>query len=383
MNNFFDGAYGKYLLPGVLIQSVLIGGGYATGREVYEYGAKFGAYGWVSGITIAIGFALLAVLTFELCRIYKTYDFKSFIEKVIGPLWPVFDALYVILMVFIIAIMAAATGSIVQSVLHLPMLFGEGLVILIVGILNFYGDEIIEKFETVGTVLLYAGYILFTIMVLSKYGDNIGPVLASGTTASYQGEFSMGLAVWTGILYVAYNICAIPMGMFSLKRQTERKETVLSGLFAGLLMTIPWFLTYFAMLCFYNDPKVVGANVATPWTEMIQRTTNSPLILTLFSIVLGWTLIETATGCIHALIVRINAAYVKKGEKPMSRGVKGGMTIGILALSLILSQVGVIDLIGSGYMYLAYAYILLYLVPVCTIGVYKILTYKETTKTEE
>ena len=66
----------------------------------------------------------------------------------------------------------------------------------------------------------------------------------------------------------------------------------------------------------------------------------------------------------------------------MSRGVKGGMTIGILALSLILSQVGVIDLIGSGYMYLAYAYILLYLVPVCTIGVYKILTYKETTKTE-
>ena len=106
------------------------------------------------------------------CRIYKTYDFKSFIEKVIGPLWPVFDALYVILMVFIIAIMAAATGSIVQSVLHLPTLFGEGLVILIVGILNFYGDEIIEKFETVGTVLLYAGYILFTI-TSSPYTDII------------------------------------------------------------------------------------------------------------------------------------------------------------------------------------------------------------------
>lgn len=32
---FFDGRYGKYLLPGVLLQSVLIGGGYATGREIF------------------------------------------------------------------------------------------------------------------------------------------------------------------------------------------------------------------------------------------------------------------------------------------------------------------------------------------------------------
>lgn len=42
---FFDGRYGKYLLPGVLLQSVLIGGGYATGREIVSYGAKFGAGG--------------------------------------------------------------------------------------------------------------------------------------------------------------------------------------------------------------------------------------------------------------------------------------------------------------------------------------------------
>lgn len=59
---------------GVLLQSVLIGGGYATGREIYSYGAKFGAMGWISGLTIGIGFALFAFLTFEICRIYKVYD---------------------------------------------------------------------------------------------------------------------------------------------------------------------------------------------------------------------------------------------------------------------------------------------------------------------
>ena len=82
--HFYEGTYAKYILPGVLLQSVLIGGGYATGREIYSYGAKFGAFGWISGLTIGIGFALFAFLTFEICRIYKVYDYKNYIKKVIG-----------------------------------------------------------------------------------------------------------------------------------------------------------------------------------------------------------------------------------------------------------------------------------------------------------
>ena len=41
LKNFYEGKYARYVLPGVLLQSVLIGGGYATGREIYSYGAKF------------------------------------------------------------------------------------------------------------------------------------------------------------------------------------------------------------------------------------------------------------------------------------------------------------------------------------------------------
>ena len=89
--NFYEGTYAKYILPGVLLQSVLIGGGYATGREIYSYGAKFGAMGWISGLTIGIGFALFAFLTFEICRIYKVYDYKNYIKQVIGPIWPMMD----------------------------------------------------------------------------------------------------------------------------------------------------------------------------------------------------------------------------------------------------------------------------------------------------
>lgn len=367
--------YGRYVLPGVILQSVLIGGGYATGREIYEYGAKFGAMGWISGVTIAIGFALFAFLTFEICRIYKVYDYKNFIKQVIGPLWPVMDVLSVLIGILLIAVMAAATGSIFQQI-NLPNILGSVLVVVLCGFLNFRGAALIEKFESIGTVLLYAGYIIFTIVVIARRGGGIGHVFETWDTSAFEGNASAGLAIWTGILYVAYNVNAIPMGMFTLKAQTKRRETLMSGIIAGLLMVIPWFLSYFAMMCFYGDKSIVGATVETPWTNMITAVNGGTALLALFGIVMGWTLLETATGCIHMLIDRFDVARTERGRDQLSDKARGIITVIALIAALLLSRIGVVDLIGMGYTYLSYGFIIFYLLPTLLIGGYKIAKYK-------
>ena len=376
LKNFYEGGYAKYILPGVLLQSVLIGGGYATGREIYSYGAKFGAMGWISGLTIGIGFALFAFLTFEICRIYKVYDYKNYIRQVIGPLWPVMDILTVLIAIVLIAVMAAATGSIFEQV-GLPNILGSVVIVFLCGLLNFKGSKVIEKFESVGTVLLYGGYILFTIIVLVKKGGNIPQVFAAMDTSAVGGSVTLPLCIWTGILYVAYNINAIPMGMFSLTRQTKRKETLVSGIIAGLLMVIPWFLSYFAMMCFYGDTSIVGADVATPWMEMIKAVNGGPVLLGLFSLVMGWTLVETATGCIHMIIDRFDVALAERGNAKMSDRKRGLITVATLIAALLLSRIGVVPLIEKGYSYLSYGFILFYLLPTLIIGGYKILRHKE------
>lgn len=368
--------YAKYLLPGVILQSVLIGGGYATGREIYQYGAMFGSMGWIAGITIAIGFSLFAFLTFEICRMHKVYDYKNFIKQIIGPLWPVMDILTILIAILLIAVMAAATGSIFAQV-GLPSFLGNVVIIVVVGILNFYGDRIIEQFESIGTILLYCGYILFTIIVITRRGDHIGEVFQTHSTVAYDGKVTVMLCIWTGILYVAYNINAIPMGMFSLKRQTSRKETAWAGAFAGLLMVIPWFLSYFAMMCFYGDMSIVGPDVETPWTMMISAVNGGPALLTLFGIVMGWTLIETATGCIHMIIDRFDIAMKERSGNELGRSKRGIIAVVTLILALICSRIGVVDLIGAGYTYLAYGFIIFYLLPTLIIGGYKILKHKD------
>ena len=179
---FLEGAYGIYFLPGVIFQSVIIGGAYATGREIFEFGGKFGAAGWYSTLAITIGFSVVCMVAFELCRVFKAYDYRTWIKQLIGPLWPVFDVLHICMTILVIAIVAAATGSIFFQVVGIPELLGIALLVLHVGFLNYCGRKVIELYKTWGTIFLYAGYILFSITVIATRWDAIKTVFATGDT---------------------------------------------------------------------------------------------------------------------------------------------------------------------------------------------------------
>ena len=255
-----------------------------------------------------------------------------------------------------------------------------GAITVIVGVLNYYGEKIISYFETIGTVLLYIGYISFSVLVISHGGAHISEVMASGDH-SFVPDATVGAALWTGILYMAYNLVVFPASFFTIKAQKSRKDTIISGIIAGLLMIIPWFMTYYAVMAFYPDKAVLASPV--PWVAMMQADNAPGWLLLLFSIVMGWTLIETATGIIHAMLERVDKGLTDTGRNPLTRQHRGALTVIILVISVAFAKIGIIDLIAKGYNALAYAFILLYLVPLLTVGVYKIMkksSGKEETK---
>ena len=366
---FFDGSIGQYLLPGIILQSVLIGGGYATGREIVEYGAKFGALGWLSGFATFLGFAIVYSLSFALIRLFKAYYFKSFIKLIAGPLCYVFDVIYFLFMIIIIAVMSSATGSVVEETTGLNYWVGVTAITVIVGLLNFYGEHLIEHFETLGTILLYIGYIMFSVLVISTHYDNIGTVFANNDSSFVAGATAFD-SIWNGIIYMAFNLVVLPASFFTIKRQTSRKQSIISGIIGGILMTIPWFLTYFSVMGFYPSDKVLSAPV--PWVVMMQSCNAGSFMYIFFGLVMGWTLIETATGIIHAMLTRIDKSLEERRGGQLSRTQKGGLTIGILIASMGMAQIGIIDLIAKGYNALAYAFIAIFLIPLFTVGVYKI-----------
>jgi uncharacterized membrane protein YkvI len=366
----YGNALVRYVLPGIILQSVLIGGGYATGREIVEYGAKFGALGWLSGLATFIGFAVVSILSFELVRMYRVYDFKSFLKTLIGPFYHVFDVVYILFMVIIIAVMSSATGAVVEKITGLNYWYGVAGITIVVGLLNYYGERIIAYFETIGTVLLYLGYLTFSLLVISHGGDNITRVFATGDH-SFVPDATVTTALWTGVLYMAYNLVVFPASFFTVKAHRRRTDAIISGLISGILMVVPWFLTYYAVMAFYPSKEVLESPV--PWVAMMQADNAPDWLFLAFSIIMGWTLIETATGIIHAMLQRIDTGLREAGRSEMTRSHRGALTVAILVVSVAFAKIGIIDLIAKGYNALAYAFIIMYLIPLLTVGVYKII----------
>ena len=88
MNNKkgFFATLAKCTSPGFVLMSVLIGGGFATGREIVQYGGQYGARGWIVGLSIALVFSIICMVSFEIARKYKAYDYRSHLKVYAGPL---------------------------------------------------------------------------------------------------------------------------------------------------------------------------------------------------------------------------------------------------------------------------------------------------------
>jgi uncharacterized membrane protein YkvI len=349
----------KIFLPGIILQSVLIGGGFATGREIVEYGGRFGSKGWISGLAILFGFSILAVLTFEACRQWKVYDYKSLLKKLIGRGWIAYEISYLLLGILIIAVMASAAGEILNATLGFNVWIGIILIIVIVGFLNYMGENFIARMKTIGTVALFGAYTVFGVLVFNSRSIQIIEVFRSTSDDQINASSGALFLIWTGITYVGYNLAVYPATLFTIKQIHSKKESLIAGAIAGLLMTIPWFLTYVAIMAYYPSQEVLGA--AVPWLIMLKPFGSNLIII--FGIVVGWTLIETATGIIHAFIGRIDVDVFQKSEKHLTGKRKAMISLVALVTAMGLAQVGIIDLIAKGYSFMAYAMILFYGVP--------------------
>ena len=76
MNFVNSNTFKKYFVPGIIFQSVVIAGGYGTGRELVEFFLNFGTLGgFIAMIAISgVIWSAVCAATFEFARVFKAYD---------------------------------------------------------------------------------------------------------------------------------------------------------------------------------------------------------------------------------------------------------------------------------------------------------------------
>lgn len=363
----FSGWFGRIILPAAIFQIVVVGPGFSTGREVVEYAGQFGALGVWSLLVVLIGFAVLCVIGYELARVMRAYDYRQYIRHLIGPAWPLFDVLWVIFILVIVGLVTAAVGTVLESTFGIPALLATIGVLVVVAVVLFFERTMIEGFELVGSILFSAGISIFAIVVLTQRWDEVGRVFATGDVSAAESA-TVGAALWSGVLYVAYNIPVMVAVLFCLDRQTRRADTVSSGIISAVLVVVPFALTYLALLAFYTQGI---SDEAIPWLVMFDAVGGTGLAV-LFALVFTYAVVDTSVAIVHAFLHRIDSALGDVGRGELPRLQRRAVVLGVLVAAFVLSQFGVIALVAQGYTYLAYGFLLVFVLPLIVRGVYLI-----------
>ncbi len=357
----------KYLLPGFVFQSIVIGGGYGTGRELVEFFLKFGPVGGLLGMALStLIWSAVCSVTFELARLTRSYDYRTFTRQLLNRWWFLYEVCYLIMMLLGLAVIAAASGSIIEVVFALPYYVGVVGIMACVGFLVFQGTAVIEKSFAVWSFVLYAVYLVFFAWSLSQFfGDKPHPAL----------EIKPGWFL-AGVKYAGYNMVVIPALLFCVRHIQKPKEAIGAGILAGPIGMIPAFFFFLATVSQY--PDILDQTV--PSTFLL-KALGSVAFQLIFQTVLLGTLIESGTGVIHAFNERV-AGVFGEHQSVMPAYLRPAVAILLLVVASLVAQLGLINLIAKGYGSATWGVLFCYVLPVLTVGVWKIRPRrKERTKT--
>ena len=221
-----------YIIPGAVFQSVMIGGGYGTGREIVEYFTSYGFLGGLFGLGVAfVVLATVLALTFEFARLYQVYDYRNFFKRLLGRGWVAFEVLIILQFLLVLAVLASAAGNILRDNFGMPYGVGLSIMLAVVGTLTFYGRNVIAKVLTFWSFILYVVFFTFFVSVLTNEWADIAEEINRGEIVS---------GWWrSGFKYAMYNLASAPLLLYVARGFEKRAEALRSGVIAGAIAIVP------------------------------------------------------------------------------------------------------------------------------------------------
>ena len=353
----------KLIVPGIVFQSCVIAGGYGTGRELIEY---FMGYGPVKGtmaiciVTLAT-WSIVAALTYAFAVLYQKFNYKNLMQELLGPVSIAYEIAYIYLVVIIMAVVTSAAGEIVHTLFGWNNWVGIIGMALAIFFLVISGSDLIEKVLSAWSFVLYGTYIVFLILCFVKLHGMIGEAYAAPQPTDVGAGWIKG-----GFMYAFYNMACILGTIYTVKHSSSVKISGWAGIISGLIGILPGIILFVAMCAFY--PEINGETL--PIAYMIGKM-DIPWFQYWFQIVLFGTLIETGSGLIYGITDRFETSFVEKGKEP-PKNLTMIIAIIFLVIGVVVSQFGLTGLIAKGYGAGAWLMFITYVIPIVTVGVYKI-----------
>jgi len=350
-----------YLLPPLVFQSIMIAGGYGTGQEFLVFFMNMGPLAGLLGLLfIAIPIiSLSALVAFEFARLRQAYDYRTFFRGLLGSGWFIWELGFLITLVVLFGVIGSATGEIVRTTFGLPYWGGTVGLMAVVAFVVWQSGTLIERLLAGWALLLYCAYILFFSVGLAKFG---------GVLQEFDQWGSLDTPwVSSSARYAALQLSILPAMFFCLHHIHTRREALVAGLLTGPVAMIPGVLFYIIMLTHF---PAISAQVLP--SAFLLDAMGSRALEVFYQVALLGTLVQTGVGVVHAFNQRLDGWWRTRGTA-MPRVLRPAVALVLMTAATLLAKIGLVGLLNLVFNTLAWFFLVIFLGPLFTVGLYHVV----------
>ncbi len=345
------------------------GPGVASGTQLDVYYVSYG----IPGICVTIfAMALLACALYcsmEFSRIYKTYDYQSWVEKLFGFKWFVilFDISFLVTIITALGGSLNAVATLLTNFIGLNYWIGVILVIICAMLLCAFGADLVRKASSY-MMFVVVGVLLVVMILVATAGDGD----LAGSIAAQKANLpnvSWGKALWSAVIYACFQatvVANIASVSDTLPDRKASKKAALTGFVANAVLLIVLCLTLFSFTNVYD----ITAE-ALPFYSILQRLGYNWLTA-IYIIIVFIAVLSTVVGFSFAGVARFGKYY--HSRKPDAKhSLRDAIFVGVmLFICACASKFGIVALVSTGYKILGYLNLPIIVMPALIIGGRKI-----------
>lgn len=330
--------------------SVIMGAGFASGREIWQFFGVFGEKGKIGVLFVAALFIFYGIATAYIARTLNTNDMGRIIIPGNNKFLISAMGYFMAGIIFTVLItMTAAASSLLNQQLNIPVPIG-GIILAILCALTVLGD-----FERISKVFRYVMPVLFALAVLTcilticlelRPTDIAEDVVPSPIAKNY---------VIASFLYISLNMEAlIPFVATTALNAKDKKTAIfgsgLGGIFLGLLVA----------LLFFSLVKDMTYSQALDMPMLGFASRVHPVLGYVYMVALFCAIYSSATSNFYGTTTKIKEGPNKKK-----------ITIFFVILAFLIGLVGFKNIIE--YFFPVYGYLGLIIIVLITINFFKVL----------
>lgn len=279
----------------------IMGAGFASGRECWQFFAVFGVYGYAGVAIVTIAFIAFSCMMMYIAMSKNSPDLGTLVSpfnnKTIDNIPGIILAFFFYLDLIV---MTAAGGSLLNQVFGLDKAVG-GIIIAVLTILTVLGDfeRIAKIFRYLIPVLFAVAIVMIILIIKSDYSQSSHRYLAPGGISS----------TWfsSALVFMSYNILAMPaIAGNSALRAKNKKNAYIGAITASLLLGgLIWALMKALM-------KDMAFTAAYDLPLLAYAARISPVLNVIYSIILFGSIYSTASSLFFGFTTKIPDRSWKK-----------------------------------------------------------------------